>query len=227
MPYTEKDKERRHQYYLKHREETIATNREWRAKNPEKRKEQYRRHNQKRLQELRTGDPEKAKAYREHENARMRAYRSGGSEKASASRERHNAHARAYRSGDSEMANAYRERQKVRHRKYFLEHRDHVEDLRKGRIAWFYDLKKSLKCAVCGQSFPDCPDIIDFHHVKGKESGMNRIGSMVTGKAPKERILAEIEKCTPLCSNCHRKVHYLIKQRKKGKGSAPVPKSTN
>jgi hypothetical protein len=208
MAITPKETKYDRRYYLKHREERIAQAREYRSKHPEKMKEYDRRYKQKHREELRP-----------YHDKWLREYRTGDSEKAKACRERKNAHQRAYRSGDSEEAKAFREREKVRKRKYFLEKHDHVETLRKNKIAWFYDLKRTMKCAVCGQSFPDCPDIIDFHHIKGKESGKDRIGSMVTGKAPKARILAEIEKCTPLCSNCHRKVHYLIKQRRKGSSS--------
>jgi len=173
------------------------------AKTPEERKaarrEFYSKHREKILADK-----------RENQRKRMRSLRSGDSEEAKALRERE----RAYRMGETEKGKAYREREKKRHREYFLREHDHINDLRKGRIAWYYDLKRTMKCAVCGQSFPDCPEIIDFHHM-GKEKKENRIAEMVQKKVPRSRIEKEISKCVPLCANCHRRLHYLEREKKK------------
>lgn len=42
------------------------------------------------------------------------------------------------------------------------------------------------------------------------------IANMVGFAYSKERILREIEKCVVICSNCHRKLHW--KQRKRRRG---------
>lgn len=63
-------------------------------------------------------------------------------------------------------------------------------------------VKKSSKCAACGESESCC---LEFHHLDpSKKDG--HISHMVRhwGKA---RMLAEIAKCVIVCSNCHAKIH--------------------
>jgi len=70
------------------------------------------------------------------------------------------------------------------------------------RKAWYDALKLSLKCSRCSFSHPAA---MDFHHrdpsVKDKRISVNRFMS-------KTKYLLEMEKCDVLCSNCHRIVHY-------------------
>jgi hypothetical protein len=73
---------------------------------------------------------------------------------------------------------------------------------------WFDDLKHRLGCSSCPENHPAC---IDFHHKDGEEKEHN-ISDMVRNGWEKKKILEEIAKCTPLCSNCHRKIHYTDKQ---------------
>ena len=47
------------------------------------------------------------------------------------------------------------------------------------------------------------PRVLEFHHVKGKDMA---VAAMVAGGYSIERIRAEIEKCTILCANCHRRI---------------------
>jgi hypothetical protein len=113
-----------------------------------------------------------------------------------------------------------KERQKVHTRAWKQKNPDksvaYMKKYRKRRADWFLELKSGLKCSKCGQSFPDYPTVIDFHHTRGsKKEG--RLSSMVTGNAPEERILAEIEKCIPVCANCHRKLHVDEKREKERK----------
>ncbi len=71
---------------------------------------------------------------------------------------------------------------------------------------WLDDLKSKLKCTRCGiQDYR----VIDFHHNDdGKEIAI--ADAMKRGWA-KERIAKEIKKCDPVCANCHRIVHWEIK----------------
>jgi len=202
----------RRKHYEKHHEELLAYKRGYRARNLGKLKSDERKY---RLEHKDVRN-EYSREYRKRDPLKVKASNKAYREK---NREKINAYIREYRTRDTDAVRVMKAREKIQKRKYFLEHRDHLQILERGRTAWFYDLKRTMKCAVCGQSFPDCPDIIDFHHIKGKDRGVNRIGSMVSGKKNKALILAEIEKCTPLCANCHRKVHYLARQRKKGKSS--------
>jgi predicted HNH restriction endonuclease len=61
----------------------------------------------------------------------------------------------------------------------------------------------TLKCAQCGFSHPGA---IDFHHTDSatKEGEVSRLAGVGSYK----KAYAEIEKCIPLCSNCHRILHW-------------------
>lgn len=56
-------------------------------------------------------------------------------------------------------------------------------------------------CICCGEDEPAC---LDFHHLDPNEKDFQIAGSQQRSWT---KILAEIEKCVVLCSNCHRKVH--------------------
>lgn len=64
------------------------------------------------------------------------------------------------------------------------------------------DYKKNLSCTHCGLQDHR---VIEFHHVKDKKYNISRMASR--GYCW-ETILNEIKKCIPLCSNCHRIIHY-------------------
>lgn len=77
---------------------------------------------------------------------------------------------------------------------------------RKSEIKEWFKLKKSeLKCEICGESHIAC---IDFHHNDPSKKEGNVASYAVYGWS-KERISDEISKCSILCSNCHRKKHYI------------------
>jgi len=62
---------------------------------------------------------------------------------------------------------------------------------------------------MCGESFPECPSIIEFHHAgEGIKPKGDEVSRLLKNNATQKRILEEIEKCTPLCATCHRRVHY-------------------
>jgi len=64
------------------------------------------------------------------------------------------------------------------------------------------DYKKNISCNSCGLHDHR---VMEFHHIKDKK--------YVIAKMPGkgycwETIKKEIDKCIPLCSNCHRIIHY-------------------
>ena len=65
------------------------------------------------------------------------------------------------------------------------------------------EFKAGLACEVCGFSHPAA---IDFHHMDpvSKNGEINRL----SGVGSYKRAYEEIEKCIPLCSNCHRILHW-------------------
>lgn len=85
---------------------------------------------------------------------------------------------------------------------------DYIEKksrLREETREWFRDIKSKLFCGRCGENHPAC---LDFHH---KDPTVKDIGvsQAVCDGWSRERILIEIAKCEILCSNCHRKEHWL------------------
>jgi hypothetical protein len=64
---------------------------------------------------------------------------------------------------------------------------------------------KSQGCKKCGEIRPH---VIDAHHIDPEKKNF-MVGTVMRGiKIAKE----ELEKCIPLCSNCHRDFHYQEKQ---------------
>jgi len=65
------------------------------------------------------------------------------------------------------------------------------------------EFKASLSCEKCGISHPA---LIDFHHkdISKKESEV----SSFVNQGMYARAYKEVEKCIPLCANCHRLLHW-------------------
>ncbi|MFB6176610.1 MAG: homing endonuclease associated repeat-containing protein [Halobaculum sp.] len=75
---------------------------------------------------------------------------------------------------------------------------------RKQRLrAWVYDQKRAAGCADCTETDPRC---LDFHHRTDTEKDAS-VARLINDCHGRERIATEIEKCTVLCANCHRKRH--------------------
>ena len=67
----------------------------------------------------------------------------------------------------------------------------------------YREWKKTLCCSFCPE---DESVTIDLHHLDKDEKDFSI--SQIAGRGWSwERLLKEIEKCVPLCANCHRKVH--------------------
>lgn len=74
---------------------------------------------------------------------------------------------------------------------------------------WWITYKSSLACTKCGESHIAC---LDFHHENPLEKDGNVAFLVAHGN--KNLLLLEVEKCTVLCANFHRKLHYELKQKK-------------
>lgn len=75
---------------------------------------------------------------------------------------------------------------------------------RRARLrTWLNDYKSTTGCQHCGV---DDAAVLDFHHDDPEEKRM-AIGTMVTYGFGRETIREELENCTVLCANCHRKEH--------------------
>ena len=63
------------------------------------------------------------------------------------------------------------------------------------------EYKKKLRCTLCGVRDHR---VIDFHHFKDKDG---LVSKFIYQGYSWERVQQEIDKCIPLCSNCHR-IHH-------------------
>ncbi len=62
--------------------------------------------------------------------------------------------------------------------------------------------KKELECITCGENRPQC---LDFHH---EDEKTETIANVHNRGWSWKKILEEIQKCTVLCANCHRILHW-------------------
>jgi len=63
-----------------------------------------------------------------------------------------------------------------------------------------HEMKVGLECVYCGLINPLCMDFDHIDHTT-KEAVP---ATMITNGTSWERVLEEIEKCQPVCANCHR-----------------------
>lgn len=61
--------------------------------------------------------------------------------------------------------------------------------------------KKKCECSICGDKRWY---VLDFHHLNDKTEGIATLSRKGSLKLLKE----ELEKCIPVCANCHREIHY-------------------
>jgi len=95
--------------------------------------------------------------------------------------------------------------QKEYRRKHYLANRakyiNKAVTWRKKFYIWWKEYKKQFKCE-CGETHPGC---IEFHHHSDDKEAC--VSQLVMWGC-KQRVLKEIAKCTPMCSNCHGKLHW-------------------
>lgn len=95
---------------------------------------------------------------------------------------------------------------KERLQKYYQDNKDkHLKEAQKRRQdfrKWWNDYKSQFKCQRCPESDPVC---IDFHHLNPDEKD-SAVSTLISNQNRK-KIIEEVEKCIPLCANCHRKEH--------------------
>jgi len=72
---------------------------------------------------------------------------------------------------------------------------------------WWKEYKSTLSCAQCTEDHPSC---MTFHHLDPKEKEID-LSQVIRQGWSKERILKEVAKCSVLCENCHRKLHWELR----------------
>ena len=97
--------------------------------------------------------------------------------------------------------------QKQYHQKWYSDNKKTQREKQSKRSretrTWFAEYKATLKCNRCIESHPSC---LEFHHVDEKN---DLVSTLVANAASKDRIMKEVALCEVLCSNCHRKEHWL------------------
>lgn len=69
---------------------------------------------------------------------------------------------------------------------------------------WWEGYKKQFKCIRCGE---DKPWRLAFHHLDPSEKE-DAISAMISANRSVENIVTEINKCVPVCHNCHSDIHH-------------------
>lgn len=86
-------------------------------------------------------------------------------------------------------------------------HKKWRQKVKTERREWLLEIKKKLSCVRCGMSFKDTPWLVDFHH-RDPSQKLFQVGCAPTFLKPKSVIQTELDKCDPICANCHRTLHY-------------------
>ena len=87
---------------------------------------------------------------------------------------------------------------------YYKHHSTNLNRIKKYKNEnkeWFFKLKETMSCCVCGESESSC---LDFHHI---DDGEKEFDISNCREASRNKILNEINKCACLCANCDRKYH--------------------
>ncbi|OLZ42355.1 hypothetical protein A6E15_15885 [Natrinema saccharevitans] len=79
----------------------------------------------------------------------------------------------------------------------------HYTEPERDRRRWVHDRKRATGCARCTEANSAC---LDFHHDSNTKGAS--VTRLVADGRTRDRIRTEIEQCTVLCANCHRKEHY-------------------
>ncbi|MEF8787340.1 MAG: hypothetical protein V5A45_15545 [Haloarculaceae archaeon] len=89
------------------------------------------------------------------------------------------------------------------HRKEHYEWPENPGEKREKQRQWLYEYKRETGgCHRCPETDPRC---LVFHHSGEKRA---TAASLVANGATNAAIQAEIQRCTVLCANCHRKEHF-------------------
>lgn len=76
------------------------------------------------------------------------------------------------------------------------------------------DFRKTLKCEHCGNKDYR---VLEFHHKNDDKE--HNVADMLKRGYSLVRVMKEIQKCIPLCANCHRIEHYELRAVAQGKST--------
>jgi len=104
-----------------------------------------------------------------------------------------------------------KEKNREKSHRYLLKHRTEMTEKARNnyrirRREWL-DVIRNLnmdKCSRCGYGEHFCA--IEFHHVD-PITKMETISRLMKNK-PTPKLINELKKCIPVCSNCHKVIHF-------------------
>jgi hypothetical protein len=103
-----------------------------------------------------------------------------------------------------------KDKQKQAQHEYYLRNKEkYLESQRQSRKKiriFLRQYKEDKKCSRCSENHPAC---LDFHHIDPKNKLFTIGLEALSRKLSISKIEEEIKKCEILCSNCHRKLHYI------------------
>ena len=104
-----------------------------------------------------------------------------------------------------------REYNKAYQKRYYAKQKNNAKAKAKARRhrirEWFDEYRRNLTCIDCGISGKECPWLIEFHH-RDPDLKEEEIGFLVGAGYGIPRIMREMDKCDPICPNCHRRHHW-------------------
>ena len=103
-------------------------------------------------------------------------------------------------------------KQKDAQRSHYLKRKDwflgRQEQRRQRSREYIWSIKERSNCKNCDECHPAT---LDFHHRDPTKKNIEA-SKMIANKYSNARIDKELEKCDILCANCHRKLHFELKQ---------------
>lgn len=69
---------------------------------------------------------------------------------------------------------------------------------------WLEQYKRKLSCVRCGLGFDTYPELCEFHHIDPTTKQMTVTQAKTRSV---QRIKQELQRCVPLCANCHSITH--------------------
>jgi hypothetical protein len=99
---------------------------------------------------------------------------------------------------------------KENHKKYMREvwyplnkvkHIGYISNIKKRITSFVLEFKKKGSCMDCGLKGKECPEVLDFDHLKDKKFNISEFKQSTSGFL---KVKEEIGKCELVCANCHR-----------------------
>jgi hypothetical protein len=97
-----------------------------------------------------------------------------------------------------------------KHREDYKEkHLETKSRIMKEKGKWWTEFKKTLKCKNC---LNDDFRVLEFHH-RDSSTKFDNVSRLAKTNYGKKKILEEVSKCDVLCANCHRILHYELRNK--------------